>query len=380
MRPFDRRSSQNLFRSMYWEATVDAQEFFSLCDAPGCVDAWLEKTDGVVSVLSIADAESAMKAAAGAVMEKEGDDMVAVLLVLLIAFIIKRVVYSIANGFGMRLEMVTDVVGVSSGDASVDATDGTTDDVVLGCTGDAAVDAMVTSGTTVDDVVLGCAGDATVDATDGTTDDVVLGCAGDASVDATDGTTDDVVLGCAGDAAVDAMVTDGTLDDVVLGCAGDAFVDAMVTSGTTDDVVLGCAGDASVDAMVTDGTTNDVVGISSGDAAVDAMVTNGRTDDVVVFAGDAAVDAVEPATAAPIEAVEKEWKIVEAVLLGDLKRDDGVIVADTGAVVAINVLEFASPKALGKGGFGEVYLMEHKRGNKLYALKLAHTEADPGQV
>ena len=72
---------RTLFRSMYWEATVNAQEFFSFCDAESCVDAWLEKTAGAVSVLSIADAEAAMKAAAGAVMEKEGDDMVAVLLV-----------------------------------------------------------------------------------------------------------------------------------------------------------------------------------------------------------------------------------------------------------------------------------------------------------
>ena len=126
----------------------------------------------------IADADSAMKAAVGAVMEKEGDDMIAVLLVLLIAFTIKRVVDSIADGFGVSLEMVTDVVGVSS--------------------------------------------------------------------------------------------------------------------------------------------------------------------------GDAAVDAVKPATAAPIEAVEKEWKIVKAILFGDSNRDDqvGFVVADTGAVAAINDLEFARPKAL----------------------------------
>ena len=66
---------------MYWEATVDAKEFISYCQAPSCEAAWFERPAGVVSVLSIGDAESTMKAAAGVVME-EGDDMFAALLIL----------------------------------------------------------------------------------------------------------------------------------------------------------------------------------------------------------------------------------------------------------------------------------------------------------
>ena len=152
---------------MYWEATVNAEEFFANCKTQSCLEAWSERTAGVVSVLSTADADSAMKAAAGAVdvtvdavVEVKGDNNVAVLLIYLIYFTIQvYTIYRVAcigGEFGVDLEMVTDVAGVGAGDAAVDnVVDETADDVVLGCVGDASVDNVV-DGTT-NDVVLGCA-------------------------------------------------------------------------------------------------------------------------------------------------------------------------------------------------------------------------------
>ena len=268
---------------MYWEATVNAEEFFANCKTQSCLEAWSERTAGVVSVLSTADADSAMKAAAGAVdvtvdavVEVKGDNNVAVLLIFLIYFTIQvYTIYRVARiggEFGVDLEMVTDVAGVGAGDAAVDnVVDETADDVVLGCVGDASVDNEV------------------------------------------DGTADDVVLGCA---AVNSVV-DGTTNDVVLGCAA---VNNVV-DGTTNDVVSSCAGDP--------------------------------------------VD-VEPSMA------DSEREMVENTLHGY----DGVVddvapsVVGTGAV-ALAELKLATKLVLGEGGFGVVYLVEHKRRHEqLYALKL----------
>ena len=116
-----------------------------------------------------------------------------ILIILLLYIQLKYVynlpcgTYSIGGEFGVDLEMVTDVVGVGAGDASVDnVVYGTADDVVLGC---AAVDNVVDG--TADDVVSSCAGDP-VDVEPSTADSVD----GDGVVD------DDVAASVVGTGAV----------------------------------------------------------------------------------------------------------------------------------------------------------------------------------